>query len=216
MKVFGTDYDGVMINIEPQKAEAFGSLVWRRWGVDAHKARDFWFHGKVSGRKNIFNGVFVDKYGVKMDDKEYESIENKFSLLLKNDFYPLVKLLPKALDLIEFARSNFDKLFISTGIPTEEIGYLAKLNGVADYFDLILGTNDRFPSKTEHFNEVRANWSPSKFIFVADGLSDMKIAKDGGAIPIGITTNHSGEELVAAGAAATCNLSEAIFTLGKF
>ena len=124
--------------------------------------------------------------------------------------------MPKALDLIEFARSNFDKLFISTGIPTEEIGYLAKLNGVADYFDLILGTNDRFPSKTEHFKEVRAKWLPSKFIFVADGLSDMEIAKDGGAIPIGIPTNHSKQELIAAGAAATCALSEAIFTIRQF
>jgi len=42
MKVFGTDYDEMIINIEPQKAAAFGLLVSRRWGVDVDKTRDFW------------------------------------------------------------------------------------------------------------------------------------------------------------------------------
>ena len=215
MKVFGTDYDGVMINIEPQKAEAFGSLVSRWWGVNEDKARDFWFHGNVSGRKAIFNGVFREKYDVNLEDEEYKSIECEFGDLLKNEFYPAVKLLPGAMDLIKSARNNFDRMFISSGVPMEEIEFLAKLNGVAGYFDLILGTSEKFPTKTDHFNEVKARWSPQKMFFVADGLSDMKIAKECGAVPIGITTNHSKEELANAGAAAVCELSEAILKISQ-
>ena len=216
MNVFGTDYDGVIINIEPQKAEAFGLLVSRRWDIEARKASDFWFHGNVSGRKNIFGGIFKEKYGKELEDKEYKSIESEFSTLLKNEFYPSVELLPGALDLVKFAKSNFDRLFISSGIPMEEIKYLANLNGVADYFGLILGTDDQFPTKNTHFDEIRAKWSARELFFVSDGLSDMKIAKESGAIPIGIPTNHSREELIDAGAAAVCRLSEAASVIGKF
>jgi phosphoglycolate phosphatase-like HAD superfamily hydrolase len=216
MKVFGTDYDGVMINIEPQKAVAFGLLVARRWNVNAKKAQDFWFHGNVSGRRNIFSGVYMEKYREKLKDEEYKSVESEFSALLRNEFYPSVNLLPGALDLIKFARSNFDRTFISSGVPMDEINYLANLNGVADYFDLILGTNDQFPTKFTHFNEIRMKWSPQKLFFIADGLSDMKIAKENGAIPIGIPTNHSKEELIDAGAAAVCPLSEVVSVMGKF
>ncbi len=216
MKVFGTDYDGVMINIEPRKAAAFGALASKRWRVDEKTAEDFWFHGDVSGRRNIFNGVFMERYGERLKDEEYALIENEFSTLLKNEYYPSVKLLPGALDMIKFAKSNFDRTFISSGVPMDEINYLVGLNGVADYFDLILGTNEQFPTKNIHFNEIRTRWAPQELFFIADGLSDMKIARAWGAIPIGISTNHSKEELVDAGAAAVCPLSNVITAMSQF
>lgn len=215
MKVFGTDYDGVMINIEPQKAAAFGVLVSRRWGIAQRAAADFWFHGNVSGRRNIFNGVYKGKFGKELADKEYESVEKEFSALLKNEFYPLAALLPGALDLIKFAKANFDHTFISSGVPMEEIKYLTKLNGVADYFDLVLGTNKQFPTKYAHFAEIRKKWSPSKLLFVADGLTDMKISKENGAVPIGLPTNHSKQELLNAGAAVVIPLPEAIAAISR-
>jgi len=165
MKVFGTDYDGVMINIEPQKAAAFGALASKRWRVDEKTAEDFWFHGNVSGRRGIFNGVYEQKFGDKISDEEYKFAENEFSELLKDKFYPSVRLLPGALDLIKFARTNFDRTFISSGVPMEEIKYLAGLNGIADYFDLILGTNDQFPTKNEHFNKINDRMASGEFNF---------------------------------------------------
>ncbi len=152
----------------------------------------------------------MEKFGKELADKEYESIEKEFSALLKNEFYPTIRLLPGALELIKFARSNFDKTFISSGVPMEEIRYLTKLNGIADYFDLILGTNKQFPTKYDHFAEIRKKWPLSKLLFVADGLTDMKISKESGAVPIGLPTNHSKRELLNAGAAAVCPLPEAI------
>lgn len=216
MKVFGTDYDGVMINIEPQKAAAFGALASKRGRVDEKTAKDFWFHGNVSGRRGIFNGVYEQKFGDKISDEEYKFAENEFSELLKDKFYPSARLLPGALDLIKFARTNFDRTFISSGVPMEEIKYLAGLNGIADYFDLILGTDDQFPTKKEHFNKINAEWHPANLIFVADGLTDMKIAKANGAIPIGVPTNHTPQELMDAGAVVIASLSEAIFAVRKF
>lgn len=42
MKIFGTDYDGVIINIEPQKAEIFGTLLMKEWGIDKNVAAKFY------------------------------------------------------------------------------------------------------------------------------------------------------------------------------
>lgn len=42
MKAFGTDYDGIIINIEPQKAQAFREILNKHWEVIINEASDFW------------------------------------------------------------------------------------------------------------------------------------------------------------------------------
>ena len=58
-----------------------------------------------------------------------------------------------------------------------------------------------YPSKRNHFQQIRAERDPPVLVFVADGLADMRIARECGATSIGIPTNHSRGELYAAGAA---------------
>lgn len=41
MNIFRFDYDGTIINIEPQKANAFGKLIYKYWGVDKKEAVNF-------------------------------------------------------------------------------------------------------------------------------------------------------------------------------
>lgn len=216
MRVFGTDYDGVIINIEPQKAKAFGALLNKYLDANKQEAEKYWLTTGGSSRKSKFNYFYVKKFRKDLPENEYAKIESEYSHLLKEKFYPNLSLLPGALELLKFARSNFDHTFISSGVPMEEIKYLAKINNVSEYFDLILGTNNGYPSKTEHFKRVISEWNPEKIIFVADGINDMQMAKMAGTIPIGITTNHAAQELVAAGAKITCNLQNAISTVKTF
>lgn len=210
MKVFGTDYDGVIINIEPQKAKAFGSILNKQWGTDINEAAIFWLASGGTSRKYKFEYLYSKKYGEKLSDTDYIEIESKYSNLLKNEFYPQVKLLPGAKNLLEFVKVNFDKTFISSGIPAEELQYLAELNKVAKWFDLCLGTGDKYPSKKEHFDEVRLRWNPSEMYFVADSAEDMKEAKKAGAYAIGVLTNHKGEDLIESGADQVCQLQDTI------
>lgn len=210
MKVFGTDYDGVIINIEPQKAKVFGIILNQYWKIDKKEAENFWLATGGSGRKYKFNYFYVKQFHQELPKIEYTKIESEYSQLLKEKLYPNLSLLPGALELLEFARSNFDRTFISSGVPMEEIKYLAKLNNTSRYFDLILGTNNEYPSKIEHFERVISEWKPEKIIFVADGIEDMKIAKKANAIPIGVLTNHTEQKLKQAGARITCNLQDVI------
>lgn len=210
MKVFGTDYDGVIINIEPQKSKAFGELLNKEWGINKKTAEKFWIKTGGFSRRYKFDYFYNKQFGEKLSDGVYSKIEAKFSGLLKDKFYPNVKILPHALDLLKFTRSQFDYLFISSGIPTAELKYLVELNGLSKYFDLILGTNEKYKSKTDHFIEIIQNQKPDLLIFVADSPEDMKVSKQANAIPIGIPTNHTASELLDAGAMYVCDLNEVI------
>jgi len=210
MKIFGTDYDGVIINIEPQKAKAFGIILNRYWKVDEKEGEDFWLATGGTSRKYKFNYFYTRQFDKELPEVEYAKIESEFSQSLKEKLYLNLSLLPGVLDLLKFARSNFDHTFVSSGVPMEEIRYLVKLNNIAEYFDLILGTNNEYPSKIEHFKKVVSVWNPDKMFFVADGTEDMRIARKANAIPIGILTNHTEQELREAGAETTCDLQNAI------
>lgn len=90
----------------------------------------------------------------------------------------------------------------------EEIKYLVKLNGVLRFFDIVLGTDDKFRSKRDHFNLVIKAQRPQLMFYVADGLEDMKVVQEFGVVSIGLPTNHSQESLREAGAKYVCDLQE--------
>jgi phosphoglycolate phosphatase-like HAD superfamily hydrolase len=215
MKVFGTDYDGVIINIEPQKAEAFGDLLHRRWGVPKDEAAQFWMQTGGSSRRSKFDYFYTKQYGETLSDSAYQAIEQEFSSILKTQWYPTVHLLPYALELLQYARATFDFTFVSSGIPMQELHDLLTLNGIAHYFDLVVGTNEHYRSKHDHFKEIITQQNPSLMIFIADGLEDMKVARAFGAVSIGIPTNHTTQALLSAGADHVCDLSESIETMEK-
>lgn len=208
MKVFGFDYDGTIINIEPQKAQVFGNISQKKWGVNFNEAAKYYIEGGGVSRKDKFGFIYREKFGREFDKKEYEEAEGEFSRTLRDDYYPKVELLPGALDLLQFVRKNFDFVFVSSGVPMEEIKYLVELNGVSKYFDLILGTNEKYPSKRDHFSEIIETKNPKLFIYLADGLYDMKIAKEFDIVSIGVPTNQSEEALLSVGADYVSDLSE--------
>lgn len=211
MKVFGTDYDGVIINIEPQKAELFGALLNKYWGIDNKTAAEFWIAKGGTSRKHKFDYLYEEKFGRKLNDFNYIQIENEFSKILKKDYFPNIKILDGAIELLNYCRSKFDKLFVTSGIPIDEINYLVEINGLSKYFDEALGTNEEFPSKKEHFNKIVKDWKPNDLVFIADSPEDMKIAKEFTNNLIGMTSNHPKEELIEAGATkTTSNLKDAL------
>ena len=92
---------------------------------------------------------------------------------------------------------------------------MVKLNSLSAYFDLVLGTNERYLSKRDHFKEVIRRTKPELMVFIADGLEDMKVAKEFNVISIGVPSNHSRQELEKAGATYVCELGEVEFLVKK-
>jgi phosphoglycolate phosphatase-like HAD superfamily hydrolase len=201
MKIFGTDYDGVIINIEPQKATAFGSLLNKEWGVDKNEAENLWHATGGTSRRYKFDYCFKKQFNKNLTDEEYMVIGEKFGSLLRKEYYPKLELLPGALDLLKFAKKNFDFTFVSSGVPMKEIQYLVNINELSEYFNLVLGTDNTYKTKNDHFQRIIAEQKPELIIYIADGPEDMRIAKEFELVKaIGVATNHSKEELLNAGA----------------
>lgn len=216
MKIFGTDYDGVIINIEPQKAAAFGSLMHKYWGVDKKEAVNQWFIGAGTSRRSKFDYFYEKQYFKKLSNKEYQKIELEYSTFLKKKYYPTVQKMPYANEFLDFIRSHFDYTFVSSGVPYDEIHYLVKLNGLTPYFDSIYGTNEIYKSKSDHFKEILKDRKPDIFIFTADGAEDMRVAKKFNTTCIGLPTNVSEDLLVKAGANYICkDLKESQIIISK-
>ena len=62
MKIFGTDYDGVIINIEPQKAEVFGNLLNKKWQINKNEASNFWILKGGTPRKYKFDYFYQSRF----------------------------------------------------------------------------------------------------------------------------------------------------------
>lgn len=204
MKIFGTDFDGVIINIEPQKAVVFGELVSSEWKIDRDEATKFWRDFPGTSRRHKFDYFYEKEFAGKLDDRTYQLIQSKYSNFLKTNYYPKVKFLPGALELLKFVRGNFGYTFVSSGMPMGEIKYLVKLLGLTEYFDLLLGTNNTYKTKSDHFKEIYADKNPDLTVFIGDGAADMRVAMEFGAKSVGVLTNRPREELEEAGATITC------------
>ena len=109
MKVIGFDFDGTIIDIEEQKAKVFGSIV-----------NKYWIETGGKSRRSKFDYFFNKKYNKELNDTEYKNIESEFSNKLKNEFYPKVKFIDGALDLLKFCRNYFDIIFCSAEYQTRK------------------------------------------------------------------------------------------------
>lgn len=212
---FGFDYDGTIINIEPQKAQCFGEVLQKHWGVNKKEAADTWIAEGGTSRRSKFDYFYDKQFHKALTEENYKRVELNFSSILKNKYYPKIQLLPHSREILDFVRSNFGFVFVSSGVPMEEIQYLVKLNGVSRYFNTIYGTNNQYRSKHDHFRHVIETTKPQLTIYLADGLEDMKVAKEFGIISIGLPTNHTTANLQAAGATYVCDHNKVVDLIQK-
>lgn len=208
MQIIGYDFDGVFVNIETEKAALFGKVLHKHWRVDPRAAINVWLLNLGTSRRHKFDLLYRQRYHADLPDETYEEIEYEFSSLLMKDYYPNATLVRETAEAARDLNRCFDLSFISSGIPHQELAFLTSGFQLDRYFDRVLGTNETFASKIDHFDLITEASEPSLGIFVADGLEDMRIAKQFGFIAIAIPANHPPKALQEAGADVVCELPD--------
>ncbi|MBT4682851.1 MAG: HAD family hydrolase [Chloroflexi bacterium] len=208
MKIIGFDFDGVFINIENEKAKLFGDVVHKYWDIDPIIASKLWLDKLGTSRKYKFDVLFWKKNHKELDEENYYEIEKIFSSILIKDYYPSADIINETFEVARDMNGKFDLTFISSGVPNLELNVLATNLELNMHFDFVLGTDEKFRSKRDHFQMISQENSCSLMIFIGDGLEDMRIAKEFNFIAIGLPANHSPQKLLDAGADFICTYSQ--------
>ena len=107
-------------------------------------------------------------------EKEISALANHFSDLTVEN----VIAAPYVRGALEFITKSYDKykLFISTGMPTEEMEKILAGRKIANYFTDVFGSPAK---KTVHVSNILNNYNldPNELIFYGDSKTDLDAAK---------------------------------------
>jgi len=195
MKKFGVifDMDGVIIDSNPYHKIALKEFCSRH----GYELNDDQLLKRIYGRTN--REWITDLFGKLPEDQLQEYTEEKESLYRKlfNDDIKPVKGLVKFLDLLD---ENNILRAIGTSAPRSNVDFTLNRTNTVRYFPTIL--NDTFVTHSKPHPEIYLKSAAalglpnSQCIVIEDSMSGVEAGQRAGSKVIGVTTTHSGSELV--------------------
>jgi phosphoglycolate phosphatase-like HAD superfamily hydrolase len=168
------DFDGVIAESVQVKTDAFATL-YAAYGTDI--VRKIVKHHEANGgmsryeKFKIYHELFLNKT---IAEEENSALANHFSDLTVGK----VIAAPYVRGALEFIKKSYDKykLFISTGMPTEEMEKILAGRKIANYFTDVFGSPTK---KTVHVSNILNNYNldPNELIFYGDSKTDLDAAK---------------------------------------
>lgn len=212
IKAIGFDFDGVILDSEPFKAKAFADLLYRRFQFRPERAQVIWTINAGLSRLDKFQIAYEEIFHRSLPLTVYHQLEREFSRSLMAD-YRRARVSRDIKRVLAYSRDHFDFCFVSTGMPQDEVSMLVHMYDIESFFDEILGTGNQYLSKLQHFHHIQTNKKPTGWVFVADGVEDMKIAKMFGGIAVGVEGLFSVDALARSGADMVCARENLLKTL---
>lgn len=193
------DVDGSLVDSMPVYTETFSGILFRRFGIPVGESSKYYL---------ISTGTPLDIQFGHMLEKNNKSTEEIQSMV--DEFFNTVnqvncQFYDGAKNLIrELAERGFT-LFVTTGSQTSVTMNKLEKAGIADCFELILGSSEisKGPKHIEKFVELAGlsvgDFSKRSF-YCGDGGRDMEIAKMFNIYAVGVAQTVSKEKLLEAGA----------------
>ena len=185
--------DGVIIDSNPYHKIALKEFCSRH----GYELNDDQLLKRIYGRTN--REWITDLFGKLPEDQLQEYTEEKESLYRKlfNDDIKPVKGLVKFLDLLD---ENNILRAIGTSAPRSNVDFTLNRTNTVRYFPTIL--NDTFVTHSKPHPEIYLKSAAalglpnSQCIVIEDSMSGVEAGQRAGSKVIGVTTTHSGSELV--------------------
>jgi len=179
------DFDGVILDTMGIKTEAF-RLMFAPYGLKVVK-KVIEYHLKNGGisRQKKFKYFYENYLMDELSDEQLNELCNIFSTLVLDK----VLSAPWIPGAKEFLDANYqdNTFFLISGIPQEELDFIVDKRGLRKYFKAVLGSPK---SKVENIRDVikKNYYQPSKTIYIADTLGDMRDSQEAGIDFLGLTT----------------------------
>jgi HAD superfamily hydrolase (TIGR01549 family) len=168
------DCDGVLIDINHLKCEAFGKAVD---GYSSEVVESF-----VNHCRNTFGVSRYAKFKEFLSDFAKESFnEEKYYKLLNNyaticsKIYRGANITPGCEELLTELSNLNKKLYVASGSDENELNKVFLARNLSEYFNGIYGSPK---TKSECTSIILKNHSNKKAVFIGDSLADMKTAKE--------------------------------------
>ena len=187
------DLDGTLLDSSNLIAET-ANLVRRNWGFLPLSASELFSYIGLPAHA-LFQGLGLP-------DTVLRNMVKEFRQNFQNANPSETKIYPGAIDFIVKAKRLGFKIATATTRPTEMAQFqLGGLN-IANYFDLIQGTDDFLPKPSpDVILKVRDSLGISNIFMFGDRVEDMQAAKAAEVIGIGIAqSSHGQTDLILSGA----------------
>ncbi|MED4206634.1 HAD family hydrolase [Neobacillus mesonae] len=167
------DCDGVIVDVNLLKCEAFGKTVE---GYPSKVVNDFVSHCKMTfgvSRYIKFKEFFSDYAKKPFNEEEYNRLLNKYSIIC-NDVYKVAKITPGCEILLSELFKQKKNLYVASGSDEKELNEIFKIRGLSKYFKGVFGSPK---NKLECATNILKKHLNKKAVFIGDAISDMKTAK---------------------------------------
>lgn len=166
------DCDGVLIDINTMKCEAFGKAVEE---YPKEIVEDFVLYCKNSfgeSRYEKFKKFFSDFAQQAFDIEKYNRMIDKYSTICKIH-YKNARLTPGVLELLSELKKNNKLLYVASGSDEKELENAFDKRQLSSFFTKIYGSPK---TKNECVQLILKNNQAAKAVLIGDSLSDMKVS----------------------------------------
>jgi HAD superfamily hydrolase (TIGR01549 family) len=168
------DCDGVLINSNFLKCEAFGKAVD---GYSSEIVENFVNHCRRTfgiSRYVKFKEFICDFAKESFNEEKYNILLNNYSTICK-EIYRFADITPGCESLMLELYSLNKKLYVASGSDEQELNEVFLDRNLSKYFNGIYGSPK---TKLECTSIILKNHSNKNAVFIGDSLSDMKAARE--------------------------------------
>lgn len=168
------DCDGVIIDINKLKCEAFGKAVE---GYPPDVVERFIEHCRKTfgvSRYVKFKEFFIDFAREPFQEEKFNRLVNNYADICKK-IYLNANITPGTETLLSVLYNQDKKIYVASGSDEEELKYVFSNRNLSKYFNGIYGSPK---TKLECATNILKGHPNKKAVFIGDAISDMKTAKE--------------------------------------
>ena len=182
------DFDGVILDSTKIKTDAFINIFKHKHSEYLPEILDHHHNHLGISRSNKLRIYFEDIIKIKLTNFKLQNFIQLFSDYCLNRILNC-NFIPGARQFIVNNHKSY-KFFISSGTPTKELKYICKYRKLDMYFHRIYGSPQK---KSTHIKRIKKIYKlkSNEIIFLGDGMSDYKAAKENKLNFIGINYKNN-------------------------